>query len=339
MNFSANVLSSEPSLSSVSFEGFLSTLVPALDNFSGLLMLPLCCVEAINPKTTVSWSMCRACFTVLLLALIVAFACCSLAPGPSGLGDDDAPLSSGYSHAFSISFHSSRGFSLLPCYVTSFCFIYSYSRLVCAMARSHLLPRFLAQTRGQRQVPYAAQIVGNVLAFCMLLLFWHSAKDIHIFVSMAFYSSMVVFMGILFSFCIFRWKYTTLAREFSSPVGIPGAVLAGFVFLLPLIHTLSYTELSHLSLIIFLSIMAVCAVYYALVANKQQAYSKEEQDIMLVVYVMKSEPFLPCFSLLDLISCTGNQLRRRTTRQPASRRHQHHSLVKRSVRLHQATPV
>jgi hypothetical protein len=88
------------------------------------------------------------------------------------------------------------------------------------------------------------------------------------------------------SFIVFRLYYSSIKREFTSPLGIPGAVYGLLVFLFMFI-ILSWFE-SQPAIMIFAIYVALLVAYYFLVVQKRQVFSEEEKTVLFKAYLIKS---------------------------------------------------
>jgi len=94
------------------------------------------------------------------------------------------------------------------------------------------------------------------------------------------------------SFIMFRWYYPTIKREFTSPLGIYGAVY-GIVLFIPVFVALVALETS-IMIIAFVIYVIALSIYYVLVVRHRQMFSEEEKTVLFKAYLMKSKNFYRC---------------------------------------------
>jgi hypothetical protein len=94
-------------------------------------------------------------------------------------------------------------------------------------------------------------------------------------------------IGNLYSFIVFRIKFTTLQREFISPVGIPGAIFAMSVFVGVMIGVVTEGTQGIYVLITYLFFLIVPLIGYFVKIQKQQQFSAEEEAALFVAHVIR----------------------------------------------------
>lgn len=99
-------------------------------------------------------------------------------------------------------------------------------------------------------------------------------------------STSVVYVSMFYAFYSFRTHFGNLDRKFVNPLGIPGAILGALVALLYIVSLLGF-QTSPLSAIMFSCSFIVFTLYYYFFARHWQFFSKNEQDVLLVAYIMK----------------------------------------------------
>jgi hypothetical protein len=90
------------------------------------------------------------------------------------------------------------------------------------------------------------------------------------------------------SFVVLRTKYATIKREFTSPLGMAGAVYGFVVFTLPFIAICGFQE-NFIAIATFIVFIAIITLYYVCVAQERQFFSEEEKEVMFRAYLMKSK--------------------------------------------------
>jgi len=171
-------------------------------------------------------------------------------------------------------------------------FVWAYGRQLASMAKSGLLPEVMGYMTPVTDTPYVALIVGSVVSF---LLAYISANNVFYadFASDLKYtyafSSYVINAFMFISYIIFKHKYTSLARSYSSPFGISGAIVGLGVFIINSISCLIFIKDSLTPLYIMLVTTVVVTIYYVLVLHGNQQFSEEEKEKLFKAYLINGK--------------------------------------------------
>lgn len=147
--------------------------------------------------------------------------------------------------------------------------------------------------------PTMAVFASSVLCFSLLLVghflitdYW----DIYTQMGQLLNSSMYQFLMV--SYVVFSTRFSNMERGIKSPFGIPGALFAMAFFLLLFVARLYYNPKNNTAYGITLVVFTVSIlVYYAVVVQHRQFFSKEEQEKFMKAYVVNGE----CLCVLCLL--------------------------------------
>lgn len=171
--------------------------------------------ETRNPERTVPRALLTALAISTALYILVAIVAVSVL-GADVLGASERPLADVIDHAVG---GPSVGFVAIIAMVattnTSLLMLTASSRLTFGMARSGVLPRFLARVRGRTQVPAAAVLVAAAVAAGFVLF-----RDLTLIAGVTDFAVYVVFLAVNATVVVLRWKRPELARPFR----IPGSI-------------------------------------------------------------------------------------------------------------------
>lgn len=230
--------------------------------------------------------------TVFVYAVVVVFCVSSHWPGVHKLSTSRFPLVYGFMESFGIERKRALLLSFPAVYATCFGYSYSYGRLMCSLARSGMLPKFMSGVRGERESPIVAMIGGNLLTFCVMLILNYTEAPQECITGAGLIATFIVVFSVFASFCIFRIKFTTLKKEYSNPFGMASAVVGSVIFILPVLYVVFFRSFSRLTLLVSGMFLTLISLYYYFWARYTLCYSKEEQSILLVLYVMKGKQSL-----------------------------------------------
>eukprot|EP00981_Chlorochromonas_danica_P011481 scaffold4036_cov248-Ochromonas_danica.AAC.6 len=207
-------------------------------------------------------------------------------------------------------------------------FLYCAARQVRSMASSGLLPPFLAMGQGERvkdisqPVAQATSVVplgvdggGNkvnnienvndlvhghkptmavfacsVLCFSLLLAGYYLIVDYGtIYTQMAQLLNYPTYQFLMMSYMIFATRFSNMDRGLWSPFGIPGALFVIAFFLWLFTTRLYYSPETNTGYGVTLVVFTVAIlVYYFMVVQNRQFFSKEEQEKFMKAYVVNA---------------------------------------------------
>ncbi len=239
--------------------------------------------------------------TVTVLAFVcMIFAFCQF---PSYQDDysfllQSLPLNSGFTNAFGISDQMATILSYPGLYISNALFIYGYGKQLSALANSRLFPACFGWTLTNSAIPYFALLVGSLFGYVILVILnkgygcdYDSDAITYLF-NAALMGSYFTYEVMFVSFIIFRYKYSTLTRSFTNPLGIYGAVggMTGFGFLYA--SVIGFEDDHYLTFYLFIGFIVLASLYYYFFAHYRQTFSEEEQTVMFRIYLMKGKIFM-----------------------------------------------
>lgn len=262
--------------------------------FVGIEMLPLTSRECDEPRKDVPAAMVSCMVFLLVTAVGVLFSASSQSPGIDILSASDMPLNYGFSRVLRIPWFTATWFSLPATYATSFGFIYSYSRQINSMHLSGLLPRWLPSADSKYHL-HAYLCSVSVLALLVLFLdFFCKAVTAERIFMVAILGGYIVYILLLVSYIVFATKFSSLQREYESPLGIVGAVLAMAVFGAAAFSAALMQGRIVTGMLVLIAIIGMTVLYYAHIRH-YQCFSPEEQKILFAAYVING--IQPSFAL------------------------------------------
>ena len=284
------------------FLGFMHILPKPAWFFLGIQSINLSCGKMKNPKLDVPRGYLGAIATTCLTSIAVVFLSCSLAPGVFEFKEQFRPLTQGFQYIFALSRPYATIFSLPATVSSGFGFMFYFGQQLMSMGQSGLIHPALGYESPQHKSPVVALVFGSVIgyALCALSLWVPSARKQVYNISML--GAFATYFSELASFIAFRMYYPTIKREFTSPVGIPGAVYGCGVFLLAFASVAGFQKTPE-AIVSFAVLTILASVYYYLVVRKRQVFSEEEKTVMFKAYLVKSTYFLQS-QLLSLFVIT-----------------------------------
>ncbi len=233
--------------------------------------------------------------TLILTAISIFFTTTSQYPGTADVGQALLPLNYGFQRLFSLNNADVTWLAVPSTYATGFGFMFVYGRQMCSMARSGLLPTiFKLRTKSSRS-PYAALIIGSIISLIGVLSIYYTDESLLLDVfSICILASYTVYIFALFSYIIFKRRYSSLNRDFINPLGIPSAIIGIGIFTIGIISILGYHNGHHyIPILVFVIYVVLCSCYYLFLGYKKQQLSEEEQKILFRAYVINGKKLHP----------------------------------------------
>ena len=252
--------------------------------FLGIEELPLAAEESHNPTRDIPRAGVWGIITLAFFGLVVLFINPALT-GSKALGPSGEPLLDGF-RAFLPSGVAAvlAIFALIGLLASLQGIMFAAGRNMYSLSRAGYYPKFLSLTGKKTQTPWVALLVGSIIGMVILLVVqWISglspalssaANGIILFI--AVFGAVISYFSQMVSFVVLRRKFPNAKRPYTSPVGIPGAIVAGVVALATLIGIILAPAFFP-AIITGVIIFAVGVALFALVGRKRLVLSPEEE--------------------------------------------------------------
>jgi ethanolamine permease len=267
--------------------GILFALPFAIWFFLGIEELPLAAEEAHNPQRDIPKAGVWGIITLTVLGLLVLV----LNPAVTGaadlavLPDAGEPLLGGFRAILGDQLASLLAFFALIGLLASLQGImFAYGRNMYSLSRAGYYPKFLSLT-SKRQTPAVALVVGGVIGFIILLVVLNVLPLVNedaavasqgIILLIAVFGAVISYIMQMVSFVVLRRKFPNASRPYKSPVGVPGAIVAGIVaFAAFLGIVLNGTFVA--AVVTFVVIYVVGLLLFALIGRHRLVLSPEEE--------------------------------------------------------------
>jgi ethanolamine permease len=268
--------------------GILFALPFAIWFFLGIEELPLAAEEAHNPQKDIPRAGVWGIVTLVVLGLLVLV----LNPAVTGSADlavapdSGEPLLGGFRAILGTQLASLLAiFALIGLLASLQGIMFAYGRNMYSLSRAGYYPKVLSLTSARFKTPVVALVVGGVIGFIILLLVLIVLPLVNedaavaasgIILLIAVFGAVISYIMQMVSFIVLRRKFPNAARPYKSPVGIPGAVVAGILaFAAFLGIVLNSTFLT--AVITFVVIFVVGIALFALVGRHSLVLSPEEE--------------------------------------------------------------
>jgi len=215
--------------------GITAALPFAIWFYLAIEQLPLAAEESHDPKRDMPKGLLWGILTLIIASVLTLFLNAGIAPGSAVVGLSDEPLLL----AFKTIFGDGAGASYLALVavaglVASFhTIIYAYGRNIYSLSRAGYFPKWMSITHSTRHTPYVALIVGAVLGFLVALVieygsaFFGSVPVGAVLLNMAVFGAVIAYIMQMIAFV--RIRDMEMERPYVSPLGKPGAIVAGVI--------------------------------------------------------------------------------------------------------------
>jgi ethanolamine permease len=242
--------------------------------------LPLAAEESADPARDIPKGTIWGLRTLVVTGFLILFLNSAIAPGAKDLSTSAEPLLDGLKTIFGNGTSASLlGLVAVAGLVASFhTIIYAYGRNIYSLSRAGYYPHPLSVTHGTRQTPHVAMILGAVLGWIAAYVIYKKG-DTQVGASllyMAVFGAVISYAMQCASFVLLRRNRPNLARPFVSPLGVPGAVVAGVIALAALgaiLYNDDYRPGVYGVAIVYL----VALAYFGLAGRHKLVLSPEEE--------------------------------------------------------------
>ncbi|MFL5797373.1 MAG: amino acid permease [Actinomycetota bacterium] len=216
--------------------GIFKSLPFAIWFFLAIEEVPLAAEESMDPRRDVPRGSTLAMHTLLIAAVLTLVFNTALPGGAFLYGSSGFPLLDGFKAIFGGTGKTAYLLGLLfeiGLIASFFTIIFAYGRNTFSLSRAGYFPKWLSKTHGQRKTPHVALIAGAVVGYAVAVLVYilqqqHlGAKIVAALLNMAVFAAVISYILQMTSFTLLRRRLPNIKRPYRSPVGVPGAVVAG----------------------------------------------------------------------------------------------------------------
>ena len=245
--------------------------------------LPLAAEESADPARDIPKGTMWGLVTLVVTAVLVLFLSSGIAPGAGPLSESAEPLLDGLKTIFGEGTSASLlGLVAVAGLVASFhTIIYAYGRNIFSLSRAGYYPHPLSVTHGTRQTPWVALILGAVLGWIAAYII-NKNTDTQVgaaLLYMAVFGAVISYALQCASFVLLRRKRPNMERPYVSPVGIPGAIVAGVIALASL-GAILYNDDYRPGVYGVAIVYVVAMAYFAIAGRHRLVLSPEEEAAM-----------------------------------------------------------
>ncbi len=218
--------------------GIFKSLPFAIWFFLAIEEVPLAAEESMDPRRDVPRGSVLAQHTLVIAAVLTLVFNTALPGGSFLYGASGFPLLDGFKAIFGSAGKVAYVLGLLfeiGLIASFFTIIFAYGRNTFSLSRAGYFPKWLSKTHGQRNTPHVALIAGAAVGYAVALFVYIlqqkalGAQIVAALLNMAVFAAVISYILQMTSFTLLRYKLPNIARPYRSPVGVPGAVVAGLL--------------------------------------------------------------------------------------------------------------
>ena len=263
--------------------GVTSCLPFAIWFYLAIEQLPLAAEESHDPKRDMPRGLLWGIATLIIASLLTLFLNAGIAPGAAVVGASEEPLFL----AFQTIFGDGAGATALSLaavagLIASFhAIIYAYGRNIYSLSRAGYFPTWMSLTHPTRKTPHVALIVGAVAGYIVALLieygqaFFGDVPVGGVLLNMAVFGAVIAYLLQMAAYLKIK-SFDSLERPYVSPLGRPGAIIAGTIAALTLVFL--FVNPDYRPGIYGVALWyAVSVAYFAFYARHRMILSPEEE--------------------------------------------------------------
>lgn len=259
--------------------GVLYALPFAIWFFLGIEELPLAAEEAHDPERDIPRAGIVGLLTLIGCGAIV-FILNPAVTGSEEIAASGEPLLDGFRAFLPAGWAAVlAGFALLGLLASLQGIMYAYARNMYSLSRAGYYPKALSLT-GSRQTPWVSLVVGAVIGLIALFLVDYVIEGAgDVVLNIAVWGAVIAYLLQMVSFVLLRRKFPNAERPYVSPLGIPGAVIAGIIATITFIGVL-LNETYRPAIVAIVVVYAVGLALFALFGRHRLILSPEEEYAM-----------------------------------------------------------
>eukprot|EP00981_Chlorochromonas_danica_P014524 scaffold8165_cov177-Ochromonas_danica.AAC.10 len=237
--------------------------------------------ETPNATKTIPNALMACMCTLFVTNMMSMFTAVSVAPGSDGILAEVATMNPGFMAAFDISMERATLLTLPSTFATGLGLYVASNKLLAAMADSRVYPKILSNY-------WACSFVVCGVAYAGAYVTYNGTPEVvAAMFNVCLMFTCVIYMAIAVCYIICAGRYSSLQRNFTSPLGVYGAVFTFAVFGLMFI-ALAFFMADYSTLILWVVINAVGTIYYFGYATRVEQFSEDEVKTFMKAYIINA---------------------------------------------------
>jgi len=223
------------------FAGITASLPFAIWFYLAIEQLPLAAEESHDPKRDMPRGLLWGILTLIIASFLTLFLNAGIPPGAAIVGASEEPLLLAFRTIFGPGAGStSLALAAVAGLVASFhAIIYAYGRNIYSLSRAGYFPTWMSRTHATRKTPHVALVVGAIAGYLVALTieygqaFFGDVPVGGVLLNMAVFGAVIAYIMQMAAYLKIK-SIDGLDRPYVSPLGRPGAIVAGVIAILTL---------------------------------------------------------------------------------------------------------
>ncbi len=275
----------------VEFDALMFQFSSVLAQFQGLQYLPLLSEFTAEPRKSIPRAMVVCSTTSLVFSICVSVAACSSLPGQFIVQMVPTPLMFGFQRILKIDFVESVWLNFPAIYAAILTVSFSSARQLYMIAKSGFLPSFFTYKTPQTGTPMVALLVTTAVGVGMAMMLQDYPDFLNPIIRMIDLCTFFIFLNAFVAYILFKKKYSSLPRDFRSPLGIWGAYIGIGINLLEIIAEFKYQNQQDIMIAFYvlLVLFGCVTIFYWVYLVRNQSFSEEEKKLMFKAYLINGK--------------------------------------------------
>jgi ethanolamine permease len=248
--------------------------------FLGIEELPLAAEEAHLPAKDIPRAGLWGMITLVISGLTVVVLNPAVT-GAAALGESGEPLLDGFRAMLPDGNLAAvlSAFALVGLLASTQGIMFAYGRNIYSLSRAGYYPKFLSLT-GARKTPWVALLAGGAVGFAALFAVEYGIDSAgSIVLNIAVWGAVIAYLLQMVSYVLLRRNHPNAVRPYSSPTGVPGAVVAGLLAAMIFVGVMLNPDY-RLAIIAIAVVFALGLAAFALWGRQRLILSPEEEYAM-----------------------------------------------------------
>jgi ethanolamine permease len=140
----------------------------------------------------------------------------------------------------------------------------------------------MSRTHGERKTPWVALVLGAVIGYGLDWLLYQNAAGTGVgdaLLTMAVFGAVISYFMQMLAFVMLRRKMPNIIRPYRSPIGVPGAAIAGLIALVSLVSL--YLTPSYRPGVLGVAIWFLLGIVYFAIAGRHRLVLSPEEEFAM----------------------------------------------------------
>ncbi len=272
----------------MSWDNIMGARFYAGAQYNGLQYFPLLSSLLENPKEYLPRLLLITITIFIIMSVFVTTAAVAQEPGGDAVSHAVLPLQYGFQRIFQGNISALKWLDA-PCqYGAIYCLFYCSGQQLFALSRSGLMPTFLDRTTPGLGTPYLCYCLSASIGILLSIITLYNEELLIEIKGISLIACFYNFILFFISYIIFRRKFSTLPRCFTTPYGDYVAIYGIINYLSASIALIFYSNINQLFLAVLAGYLILASIFFWKYLIKNQKFSDEERDSLFKAYLINA---------------------------------------------------